>query len=149
MTSVVVFGGTGYVGLQIAAEAARRGFTVTAIARSAPPVPLDGVVYRAGSVIDADLVAEVAATHDVVVLAVPASEGAAPMLLTAIPEIARAVIAGGARLAVSGGAGSSLLEPGGPAILDTLPPEPRPNPTPIVACWSGCARSRNRSTGSP
>ena len=102
MTSIAIIGGTGYVGSHIAAEADRRGLAVTTLGRSERPVgPGRHVV---GSYADQVLVEQLAAEHDVLVLAVHAT--GEPALLEAIPGIAKAAIAGGARLGVVGGAGS-------------------------------------------
>lgn len=120
MTAIAIFGGTGYSGGNIAAEAVRRGFSVTAIARNAPANPLEGVTYQQGTIDDAALVADLAKSHDVVVVAIHAVDAAQnPVLPAAIPAVAAAVVAGGARLGVVGGAGSSLTAEGGPRVVDT------------------------------
>ena len=48
MTAITVIGGTGYAGAAIVAEAARRGHAVTAISRTAPGTPAEGVTYVTG-----------------------------------------------------------------------------------------------------
>ncbi len=83
MTTVAIFGGTGYAGGAIAAEAARRGLRVASISRNPGPAPATpGVDYRQGSVHDATLVDQVAAEADVIVVAIryaPGEGGVAPL----------------------------------------------------------------------
>ena len=55
MTRITVFGGTGYAGSAIVAEAARRGHEVTSVSRSVPEQQVEGVRYETGSVLDADV----------------------------------------------------------------------------------------------
>ncbi|ALE07495.1 FMN reductase [Arthrobacter sp. ERGS1:01] len=64
---IAVFGATGMVGSQIAAEALRRGHEVTAISRSGKDVP--GATALSADMSDAGTVASVAAAHDAVVIA--------------------------------------------------------------------------------
>ena len=54
MSRISVFGGTGYAGGNVVAEAARRGHSVTSISRSVPEHGTDGVQYVAGSLLDPD-----------------------------------------------------------------------------------------------
>ncbi|MBB6626028.1 NAD(P)H-binding protein [Nocardioides sp. KIGAM211] len=118
MTSIAIFGGTGYAGGHIAREAVRRGHDVTSYTRSLPTTPDAGVDTRTGSLHDADLVARVAADADVVVVATHALGGEDPDLLQALPALRDAALASGTRLSFVGGAGSSLVAPGGPRLLD-------------------------------
>ena len=50
MSVIVIFGGTGYTGRNVAREAAARGHTVIAVSRSTPSDPLPGVRYETGDV---------------------------------------------------------------------------------------------------
>ena len=50
MATIVVFGGTGYTGGNIAREAASRGHHVIAVSRTEPAEPIDGVTYETGDV---------------------------------------------------------------------------------------------------
>lgn len=119
MTSIAIIGGTGYTGSNIAAEAAKRGMDVTAIARKPPAEPVPGVTYEQGAIDNAELVHRLAAGHDVLVIAIHAVDADdQPVLLPAMPAIADAAVAGGARLGVVGGAGSSLVAPDGPRVVD-------------------------------
>ena len=72
MTTIAIFGGTGYAGSAIRDEALKRGHRVMSVTRN---VPADapaaaGLEFREGSVHDASLVNQVAADADVVVVAV-------------------------------------------------------------------------------
>lgn len=125
MTSIAIIGGTGYAGSHIAQEAAGRGFEVTAVSRSAADVPA-GVTHQVGSLADTALVTDLAAKHDVVVVAVHAT--GEPDLRTALPALVQAARDGNARLGFVGGAGSTLVAEGGPRLVDTpgFPDEYKP-----------------------
>ena len=64
---IAVYGATGMVGSQIAAEALRRGHDVTAVSRSISEIP--GALSRQADLGDAAVFAEIAGAHDAVVLA--------------------------------------------------------------------------------
>ncbi|HCS56388.1 MAG TPA: NAD-dependent epimerase [Gordonia polyisoprenivorans] len=117
---IAIFGGTGYAGGHIAAEAVRRGHQVTSYSRSgAPADPVDGVTYDVGSLADADLVNRVAETADVVVIAVHGADVDGKPLVDLIPSVTAAALAHNTRVGVVGGAGSSLVAEGGPRLVDT------------------------------
>ncbi|GAB3856887.1 NAD(P)H-binding protein [Nocardioides maradonensis] len=116
MTSIAIIGGTGYAGSHIAREAADRGLDVTTVSRSAADTPA-GITHEVGSLADTALVNELAAKHDVLVVAVHAT--GEPDLRTALPTLVEAARTGGARLAFVGGAGSMLVAEGGPRLVDT------------------------------
>lgn len=126
MTSVGIWGGTGYAGSAIAAEAIARGFEVTAVSRNEPATPIEGVRYRQGSVADTSLVKSLAADSDVVVIALHATGD--PALGSAYDALVDAARTSGTRLAFVGGAGSSLVSEGGPRLIDTaeFPAEYKP-----------------------
>jgi putative NADH-flavin reductase len=121
MTTVAIFGGTGYAGGAIAAEAARRGLTVISISRNPSPAPATpGVDCRPGSVHDATLVDQVAAEADVIVVSIrhePGEDGVA--LIGALPTLSASVAKHGKRLGWVGGASTLLVAEGGPRLLDT------------------------------
>lgn len=124
MTTIAIFGGTGYAGSAIRDEALKRGHRVIAISRSVPADPpvAAGLEFRQGSVHDAALVDQVAAEADVVVVSVrfaPGGSGDGGKLIDAFPSLTAAVAAHGRRLGVVGGAASLLLAEGGPRLLDT------------------------------
>ncbi|WP_414939804.1 NAD(P)-dependent oxidoreductase [Amycolatopsis sp. cmx-11-51] len=110
MAKLVVFGGTGYAGTKVVAEARDRGHEVLAIARNA-----EGEGTRAGSLYDEAFLAEVAKGADVLVIAVQGQSG----LLEAVPSIAQVAKDNGARIGVVGGAGSLYVTEGGPRLIDT------------------------------
>ncbi len=125
MTTIAIFGGTGYAGSAIRDEALKRGHRVISVTRSipadAPAAP--GLEFRQGSVHDPALVDQVAAEADVVVVAIRfapgGSGGGGARLLDACPALTRAAAAHGARLGVVGGAASLLVAEGGPRLIDT------------------------------
>ncbi|MGH2843566.1 MAG: NAD(P)-dependent oxidoreductase [Solirubrobacteraceae bacterium] len=119
MTRLVIFGGTGYSGANIAREALTRGHQVVSYSRHAPQRPLDGVDYRIGSLADADVVAEAAREADQLVVAVHGADVDGSPLVTHVPALSRAAIEHGARLAFVGGAGSSLVSEDGTRLVDT------------------------------
>ncbi len=123
MTTIAIFGGTGYAGSAIRDEALRRGFTVISVSRSgapgdAPTAP--GLEFRQGNVHDATLVDQVAAEADVIVVSIrfaPNTDDAA--LIDAFPVLTTACAAHGTRLGVVGGAASLLVSEGGPRLIYT------------------------------
>jgi putative NADH-flavin reductase len=124
MTTIAIFGGTGYAGSAIRDEALKRGHRVIAISRNAPAdAPAqEGLEFRRGSVHDAALVERVAAEADVVVVAIrfgPGGSGEAVKLIDAFPALTGSAAANGTRLGVVGGAASLLVAEGGPRLLDT------------------------------
>lgn len=123
MTTVAIFGGTGYAGGAIRDEAARRGFTVISVTRSGAPhdaAKSPGVEFRKGDIHDAALVDRVAADADIVVVAIrfaPTADGVA--LIDAFPVLTSACAARDTRLGVVGGAASLHVSDGGPLLIDT------------------------------
>ena len=111
---IAVYGATGAIGSQIAAEAVQRGHTVTGLSRREPADRLpEGVSWRSGDASNAESVAGIAADHDVVVSALGPSRtpGEDPRgYLDTLRVLMQAV--GGTRLLVVGGAGSLLAAPG-------------------------------------
>lgn len=119
MTSLAIIGGTGYTGGNIAAEATKRGIRVTAVSRHATDAPADGVTYVQGDLADRSFTDRLAAEHDVVAIAVHFVDGNnQPLLLPLLPGLTEGAVAGGARLAFVGGAGSTHEGVGGPRLAD-------------------------------
>lgn len=114
---IAVYGGTGMIGSRIVAEAARRGHHVTAISRSGSGASGGGVSPLAANAADAEQVAELAATHDVVVSAIGPSRtgGDHQQFLDDIATLADNM--NGTRLVVVGGA-ASLVLPDGTLLVD-------------------------------
>jgi len=114
MASIVIFGGTGYAGSAIAAEAVSRGHSVTVVSPSGSAAP-PGTAKRQGSITDAALVDELASGADVVLVATRAVSGE---LSQALPSLTGAATAHGTRLGFMGGAGSLHVSEGGPRVVD-------------------------------
>jgi len=129
MSTVVVFGATGFAGGHITDELVRRGHKVIAVARDTSSLAQrDGVEARSGSVDDTAFVTEVAAGSDVVVSALSTKAGGGGVEFSdALTTLLAGAEAAGARLGVVGGAATLLTAPGGPRVLDAgFPDEIRP-----------------------
>jgi putative NADH-flavin reductase len=107
---IAILGVTGKAGSRIAAEAVRRGHTVTGLARN--PTPIDGVTVKQADANDPAAVAPIIKGHDVVVSSVTFQNLQSPPVLKALKD------AGVPRLFVVGGAGSLEVAPG-VALIDT------------------------------
>ena len=104
---IVIIGGTGNVGSRIAAEALRRGHSVTAIARHPDKLrPVANLTLKRGDVADPSGLAGLLTGHDVVISAVRFEH------LNPATVIAATKQAGVKRLAVVGGAGTLEVAPG-------------------------------------
>jgi putative NADH-flavin reductase len=124
MSTIAIFGGTGYAGSAIRDEALRRGHRVIAVSRTpAASAPAQaGLEYRTGSVHDSTLVDQLAAEADVLVTAIrfaPGGSGDGAALMDALPALTGAAAAHGTRLGLVGGASSLLVAEGGPRLFDT------------------------------
>lgn len=120
MTSIVVFGGTGYAGSAITREALSRGIAVTAVARDTSKLDAaEGLTLAQGDAFDAAFVADVTKGADVVVVALHAVQADGSELKDKFQHFVDAAAAAGARLGIVGGAGSLLVAEGGPALFDT------------------------------
>jgi hypothetical protein len=124
MTTIAIFGGTGYAGTAISNEAVKRGHRVISVSRGAPAgAPAGpGIEYRPGSVHDAALVDQLAGDADVIVTAIrfaPDGSGDGVQLLDAFPALTSAAARHGTRLGVVGGASSLFVAEGGPRLIDT------------------------------
>ncbi len=120
MARIVVLGGTGYTGGNVAREAAARGHQVTAYARHLPAQPVDGVQYVAVDVLaDRSALLDAVTRADVVVETLAPRGPLAGELRGLVAELAGLAAEHGTRLGVVGGAGSLLVAEGGPRLLDT------------------------------
>jgi putative NADH-flavin reductase len=119
MARISVFGGTGYAGSNIVAEAVKRGHTVTSVSRNAPEQRVDGVDYLTGSILDADTRAKALANADVVVVTVAPRGDMAGRVQAGIAALAAEAERTGVRIGVIGGAGSLHVAEGGPRLFDT------------------------------
>jgi uncharacterized protein len=117
MTTIAIFGATGYSGGNIADEALSRGHRVIAVARNTGPLAgRTDMDVRQGSLFDEPFVRDIAADADVVVVAVPAHGSG---LAEYIPTLGRIATDNAVRIGVVGGAGNLRVAPGGPRALDT------------------------------
>ncbi|WP_336631662.1 MULTISPECIES: NAD(P)-dependent oxidoreductase [unclassified Microbacterium] len=122
MAIIAVLGGTGYAGRHIVSEAVDRGHTVLSIARSVPAERVAGATYIEGTLLDVPGLVEQLAGADVVVSAV-APRGEMEGLVRPNLEALASVLPDSVRLGVVGGAGGSLVAPGGPRLIDAGFPE--------------------------
>jgi len=120
MSTIVVFGGTGYAGSAITHEALSRGHQVVAVARDTSKLDAaDGLTLAQGDAFDADFVAEVTKGADVVIVSLHAVQSDGTELKDRFQHFVDAAAAAGARLGIVGGAGSLLVAEGGPRLFDT------------------------------
>ena len=120
MSTLVIFGGTGYAGGHIAAEAVTRGHSVISYSRHLPEQGLDGVEYRTGSITDSHVLGHAGQDGDDLVVAVHGADVDGQRLVDVLPKLVATALAHDVRLAVVGGAGSSLVAEGGPRLLARL-----------------------------
>jgi len=113
MSTIVVFGGTGYTGGNVVREAASRGHEVIAVSRSEPQESIPGVRYEVGKV--EDVAPRVVPGADVVVAALSPRGAMAGRLVDVYDELAR----------LSADAGARYLQVGGFSSLRPAPDEPR------------------------
>ncbi|WP_144797681.1 NAD(P)-dependent oxidoreductase [Microbacterium paludicola] len=122
MTRIVVIGGTGYAGSHIVAEAVARGHSVISVARSVPATRVDGAVYVEGTILDVPSLLEQIEEAEVVIQAVSPRGDMVGKVRAATAELF-AALGENVRLGVVGGAGGSLVAPGGPRLIDSGFPE--------------------------
>jgi putative NADH-flavin reductase len=118
---IALFGATGMIGSRIAAEAARRGHQVTALARNPARVPTDVANLKAApaDLLDAASVGAAVRGHDVVASAYAPPQDDLAALDKATHALVEGVRAAGLkRLVVVGGAGSLDVAPG-KQLVDT------------------------------
>lgn len=115
MATITVFGGTGYTGAAIVAEAAARGHDVVSVSRHQPRQPVDGVTYVHRSVTSGDPSSLVASSDAVVGALAPRGDLAGKLggVYQAVAETAEET---GTRFVVIGGFTSLRRAPGGPRI---------------------------------
>ncbi|MCT1480026.1 NAD(P)-dependent oxidoreductase [Microbacterium sp. p3-SID336] len=123
MARIIVLGGTGYAGRHIVAEAVSRDHAVVAISRSAPADPVAGAAYVQGSALDPASIAEALAGADAVVSALSPRGDMEERVLDALSGVIDLLAGTETRLGVVGGAGGSLVAPGGPRLFDQDFPE--------------------------
>jgi putative NADH-flavin reductase len=120
MSTIVVFGGTGYAGSAIVREALSRGHEVVAVARDTSKLDAaEHLTLAQGDAFDAGFVADVTKGADVVIVSLHAVQSDGSELKDKFQHFVDAAEAAGARLGIVGGAGSMLVAEGGPALYDT------------------------------
>lgn len=122
MARIAVIGGTGYAGSHIVAEAVSRGHTVVSIARRLPHERVEGATYVEGTVLDVPSLLPLLEEADVVVQALSPRGDMVGKVRPATAELFQA-LPERVRLGVVGGAGGSLVAPGGPRVIDDGFPE--------------------------
>jgi len=123
MARIAVIGGTGYAGSHIVAEGVQRGHDVVSVARRPAAERVHGATYVEATLLDVpSLVAELQGA-DAIVVAVSPRGDMAESYVPAMLELADALTGTETRLGVIGGAGGSLVAPGGPRLIDTDFPE--------------------------
>ncbi|MHA7270113.1 NAD(P)-dependent oxidoreductase [Arthrobacter sp. HLT1-20] len=118
MAKVKVLGGTGYAGRNIVKVAVERGHEVTSYSRNLPAEPVAGARYVTGSVFEPAFLAHVVADADVVIETLSPRGDLAGKLEGVVAELSELAQNAGVRLGVVGGAGSLLVAPGGPKLMD-------------------------------
>lgn len=118
MARITVLGGTGYAGAAVVAEARRRGHEVTAVSRTAPADPVEGVEYVTGSVLDPAVLDTVLDGRDAVVEALSPRGDMAGKVEGVVDDLIKRLSGTSTRLGVVGGASSLLVEEGGPRLFD-------------------------------
>lgn len=122
MARIAVIGGTGYTGRHIVAEAAARGHTVVSVSRKASSERVPGVTYLEGTILDTTSLVRELEGVDVIVSTVAPRGDMAGQVRPSIAALVEA-LPPGVRIGVVGGAGGSLVAPGGPRLVDTGFPE--------------------------
>lgn len=114
MEKIMIIGGTGYTGGNIAREAVARGHAVTAVGRSLPDAPIEGVSYWIGSADDVDVTGA-----DVVVATLAARGDAVNRVVELNQRLASAAAQTEARFVVVGGFMSTRPAAGAPRFAET------------------------------
>lgn len=123
MARIIVLGGTGYAGRHIVTEAVSRDHAVIAISRSVPTDPVAGAAYVQGSALDIASIADTFVGADAVVSALSPRGDMEDRVLEALSNVVAQLAGTPTRLGVVGGAGGSLVAPGGPRLFDQDFPE--------------------------
>ncbi len=128
MSRITLFGGTGYVGSNVAEHAVARGHQVTVVSRNEPAEKIAGVTYVAGSVTDRELVTRLLANSDVAFSSITPRGDLSEVFVDEMLTLAEACRKAGVRFGSAGGAGSLHVSQGGPLLMDTdgFPPTVRP-----------------------
>lgn len=123
MARIVVLGGTGYAGRHIVSEVVSRGHEVVSVSRSEPSNPVEGARNVQGSVLDLASLGDVFDGADAVVSALSPRGDMEDSVLDALRGLVEKLSGTKTRIGVVGGAGGSLVAPGGPRLFDLDFPE--------------------------
>ena len=123
MARIVVIGGTGYAGAHFVREGVSLGHDVVAVARKAPSDPIEGATYVQGSALDVAGLGDVLDGADAVISTISPRGDMADKALDALSALIAKLNGTSTRLGVVGGAGGSLVAPGGPRLFDQGFPE--------------------------
>jgi hypothetical protein len=119
MSTVTVFGATGYTGRAITTELLSRGRSVVAVARSVSGLAAQpNLTAISGSIHSPKVVAEACKGADVVLVALPGRVADGPSLLDALPNLVLIAVDVGARLGFMGGAGTLRAAPDNPMLFE-------------------------------
>lgn len=120
MSKILIIGGTGYTGTNIAREAVARGHYVTSFSRSEAKEPVDGVIYEYGS---AEQAAALIKSHEAVVATLSPRGDTAGVLTGLYLAYAAEAAEEGVKLVVVGGFSSLRPAPGEPRFAEGEIPE--------------------------
>lgn len=120
--NILILGGTGYAGSALAREAVLRGHSVTAVSRSAPAAPIDGVQYVSADALADDI--DLGAAQVVIGALSPRAENAGT-LVKSYRRLMDKTRAAGARLVLVGGFSCLRREAGAPRMIEgeSFPPD--------------------------
>jgi hypothetical protein len=121
MATIVVFGGTGYTGGNVAREASARGHRVVSVSRSEPQDPIEGVRYETGAV--EQIAGRVIPGADAVVAALSPRGDMSGRLVEVYRDLALQSAAAAARYIQVGGFSSLRPAPGAPRFVEGDIPE--------------------------
>lgn len=104
---IAVIGATGMAGSRIAAEAARRGHSVSGISRSnrSDALTVAGLTLSTADATDPEAMGRIATEHDVIVLATRPAPGTEGDVSSPVTTVLDAALDSGRRVIVIGGAG--------------------------------------------
>ncbi len=127
---IALYGGNGYAGEAIRAEALRRGHDVAVLSRTAKAASDDAAAQtKVGDIHDALSIDEVTLDSDVVIVSIPGYEIDGKKVADAIPALLEAAARNDARIGVVGGSGTLKVSEGGARLMDTpdFPPPALPS----------------------
>lgn len=119
MTTLAIFGGSGYAGSHIVEAAMVRGLEVVSYSRAEPAEQMAGVRYEVGSLLESADRARALTGSDVVLVAVSPRGNMAGRVRPAVAALSAEAAEAGVRLGVIGGSGSLHATADGPRLAET------------------------------